>query len=277
LPAGAISVDLANRLAQEASKAATHVLGICIRALDYCPPVDITFGEYLRALITADRDLVQDDQRSYRVAFVTAFRARGIYPSDVKTLSVESLVWDSPPVPLSTIKAVLDRLSLDWDLMADRKTAYAASRGNALIVRQWLMDPDQVTADELTILGLVREPGPMTIGGVSGELRPIEVHSVRPARRVGPDGQLVSDVVVEITQTFRPTDQTQAVFRGGCTLLVDLRSKEVRYLVRKRVDHAGRLASQQAFAAASVDMLRASYFLRPDEGVEPFAMLHRDY
>jgi hypothetical protein len=277
LPAGAISVDLANRLAQEASKAATHVLNICIRALDYCPPVDITFGEYLRALITADRDLVRDDQRSYRVAFVTAFRARGIYPSDVKTLSVESLVWDSPPIPLSTIRSVLDQLALDWDLMANRRNAHEASRSNALMVRKWLMDLDQVSNDELTILGLVREPGPMTIGGITGELRPIEVHSVRPARRVGPDGQMLSDVVMEITQTFRPSDATQAVFRGGCTLLVDLRSKEVRYLVRKRVDHAGRLAGQQAFAAASVDALRASYFLRTDEGVEPFAMLHGVY
>jgi hypothetical protein len=277
LPAGAISVDLANRLAQEASKAATHVLGICIRALDYCPPVDITFGEYLRALITADRDLVREDQRSYRVAFVNAFRARGIYPSDVKTLSVESLVWESPPVPLSSIKTVLDRLDLDWDLMADRQNAYEASRTNAVKVRAWLMDPDDVSDDDLTILGLVRKPGVMTIGDVNGELRPIEVHSVRPARRVGPDGQMLSDVVVEITQTFRPSDPTQAVYRGGCTLLVDLRSKEVRYLVRKRVDHAGRLAGQQAFAAASVDMLRSSYFLRPDAGVEPFAMLHRVY
>jgi hypothetical protein len=228
-------------------------------------------------LITADRDLVREDQRSYRVAFVTAFRTRGIYPSDVKTLSVESLVWDSPPVPLSTIKTVLDRLSLDWDLMADRQKAYAASRDNAVKMHNWLMDPDQVSTDDLTILGLVRHPGPLTIGGISGELRPIEVHSVRPARRVGPDGQLLSDVVVEITQTFRPTDPMQAVFRGGCTVLVDLRSKEVRYLVRKRVNHAGRLAGQQAFAAANVDMLRASYFLRPDQGVEPFAVLHRAY
>jgi hypothetical protein len=277
LAAGAISVDLANRLAQEASKAATHVLEICIRALDYCPPVDITFGEYLRALITADRDLVRDDQRSYRVAFVTAFRARGIYPSDVKTLSVESLVWESPPVPLTTIRSVLDRLLLDWDLMGDRKTAFEASRSNARKMHEWLMNPAQVTDDDLTVLGLVREPGPMTIGAVTGELQPIEVHSVRPARRVGPDGQLLSDVVVEITQTFKPSDAAQAVFRGGCTLLVDLRTKEVRYLVRKRVDHGGRLANQQAFAAASVDMLRASYFLRPDEGVEPFALLHGVY
>ena len=33
-------------------------LNICIRALDYCPPVDLMFGEYIRALITADHDLV---------------------------------------------------------------------------------------------------------------------------------------------------------------------------------------------------------------------------
>ena len=45
---------------------------MCIRALDYCPPVDITFGEYLRALITADADLVPDDDRGYRVAMIGA-------------------------------------------------------------------------------------------------------------------------------------------------------------------------------------------------------------
>jgi hypothetical protein len=61
LPPGDIPVDLADRMADEASKAAGQVLKICIRALDYCPPVDITFGDYLRALITADRDLVPDD------------------------------------------------------------------------------------------------------------------------------------------------------------------------------------------------------------------------
>ena len=72
------------------------MLEICIRALDYCPPVDITFADYLRALITADADLVGVDKYGYRVAFLEAFQARGIYPDDVRTLSVESLRW-SPP------------------------------------------------------------------------------------------------------------------------------------------------------------------------------------
>ncbi|MEP6764551.1 MAG: S8 family serine peptidase, partial [Gemmatimonadaceae bacterium] len=47
---GAIHPDLVKRLAAEAVKAATHVLNMCIRALDYLPPVDVTFFEYLRAL-----------------------------------------------------------------------------------------------------------------------------------------------------------------------------------------------------------------------------------
>lgn len=91
LPQGELHPDLVNRLADEASKAAKHVLNMCIRALDYCPPVDITFGDYLRAIITADSELVSNDNRNYRLAFMDAFRRRGIYPIGIKTFSVESL------------------------------------------------------------------------------------------------------------------------------------------------------------------------------------------
>jgi len=91
LPAGELHPDLVNRLANEAAKSASHVLNMCIRALDYCPPVDITFGDYLRAIITADLELVIEDTKDYRLAFIGAFRRRGIYPAGIKTLSVESL------------------------------------------------------------------------------------------------------------------------------------------------------------------------------------------
>ena len=91
LPQGELHPDLVDRLAGEASKAAGHVLNMCIRALDYCPPVDITYGDYLRAIISADSDAIRDDQRDYRLAFIDAFRRRGIYPEGIKTLSVESL------------------------------------------------------------------------------------------------------------------------------------------------------------------------------------------
>jgi len=57
LPQGAIHPDLVNRMAEEAARISQRVLRMCIRALDYCPPVDITFGEYLRGIVTADQDL----------------------------------------------------------------------------------------------------------------------------------------------------------------------------------------------------------------------------
>src|SRR5690606_14473774 len=63
---GAIHPDLVGRLADEAARSAQHVLTMLIRALDYCPPTDIAFGEYLRAIITADYDLVADDDLNYR-------------------------------------------------------------------------------------------------------------------------------------------------------------------------------------------------------------------
>jgi hypothetical protein len=101
LQRGAIHPDLVGRLAREAAKSASHVLTMCIRSLDYLPPVDVTFFEYLRALITADFDFVADDRYNYRTAFVEAFRRRGIFPIDIdapttdtsRTLSVDTLRW----------------------------------------------------------------------------------------------------------------------------------------------------------------------------------------
>ena len=93
LPQGDIHPDLANRFADEAIKVSQRVLTICIRALDYLPPVDVTFGDYLRALITADVELVPDDPQRYRVAFIEAFRKRGIFPFDVLALGEDTLRW----------------------------------------------------------------------------------------------------------------------------------------------------------------------------------------
>jgi hypothetical protein len=278
LPAGAISVDLVSRLAREASKVAAQILNICIRALDYCPPVDIFFGEYLRALITADTDLVPYDKLGYRTAFIEAFRDRGIYPSDVKHLSPGSLLWEAPPLPLRSekVRIVLEKMSTGWDLNSKREEAYKLSEKNRWIFWDWLMNRDRVNDDEAAALGLLRIPTaqPFKIGDQDGELRPIEVHSVRPVRRVGPEGNILSDLVVEITQTFRPTAMPGARFRGGCTLIIDLPTAEVRYMVRKKVVSPYRFADQMKFGMASSDGLHGNYFADGAAAREPFALMH---
>lgn len=93
LPAGEIHPDLVSRLAREAATAAEGVLRMCIRALDYVPPVDVNFGDYLRAIITADYDLHLEDEYRYREAFVEAFWAWGIRPEGIDEPSVVKLLY----------------------------------------------------------------------------------------------------------------------------------------------------------------------------------------
>jgi hypothetical protein len=62
-------------------------------------------------------------------------------------------------------------------------------------------------------------------------------------------------------------------------VLVDLETREVRYIIRKRIDSAERLESQRSFlfesAAGSLD---ATYFSDPRRRQgEPFAALHGSF
>jgi len=273
LPEGALPMDLIGRLSQEAAKVAAQVMRMCIRALDFCPPIDITFGEYLRALITADSQLIPDDTRGYRTAVVSAFRDRGIYPPEVKHISPSSLIWEPPPLPLKNIEGVLKKMELGWDRNVRRDVAYRTSCENAKKMHAWLIG--EVDDEQFMALGLTRNIGTMSLAGIPGELRPIEVHSVRPARRISPDGQSHADLVIEVTQSFRP--KSGGRFRGGCTLVVDLEKNAVRYFVCKRVTKAERLTEQEAFTATLSDDERANYFALPARNDEPFAIFHRSY
>jgi hypothetical protein len=90
---GDIHPDLVNRLAQEAQRAADRALQMCIRAIDYCPPVGITFGAYLRAIVTADYDMNPIDRQNWRLAFIESFREWGISPRGARSMAEDSLLW----------------------------------------------------------------------------------------------------------------------------------------------------------------------------------------
>jgi len=121
-----------------------------------------------------------------------------------------------------------------------------------------------------------------------------EVHAVRPARRVGPDGQLTQNLIVEITQrrfAFADPDlQAKAdrgewpdsalekadfVFRGGCTLIYDLETARLRYCIRKNIRSENRLQRQRAFLSHPDSASLLATFFGAD-CAEPFALLHHD-
>jgi hypothetical protein len=295
LPVGQISHDLAGRLAREAAKVAGQVLNMCIRALDYCPPVNLDFGDYLRAIITADRDLVPDDDRGYRVAFISAFRDRGILPSNVRHLAEDSLIWETPPL----LKTELDELrklvvpeneadpekvlDLRWSMNTDRKSAYDTSHENGGKVHKWLKEWFQRDKGDRKgrreALGLDLPQRGMMLAGVTGDIHDFEVHSVRPCRRTAPDGSTHAMLVIEITQTFQSKSEG-ARYRGGCTLLIDLNNNKAKYIVRKWLRGGSGVAAQMQARALAAERAAALglRFIEPGDksyGVEPFALLHR--
>lgn len=280
--------DLVNRLTIEANKAATHILRMCIRALDYLPPVDVTFGEYLRALVTADSDFVPGDERSYRLALIEAFRRRGIYPEECRSLAIDNLLWEIPEEEIAI--GWIEGLELGYQ--QSRRDTWDAAKTNSAVLKAWL----EKTADprQIARLGLVLDDAaPKTIDRCPDTGLPeIEVHSVRLARRIGPDGQDMPQVVVEITQSRRayrdpavqkaqdagngPPRKADFLFHGGSTLIVDLLTRRVRYLVRKSVLNDRRLDAERNFRfAGTAETLGATYL-----GVcgcdEPLAFLHRN-
>lgn len=94
LQGGALHPDLVTRLSGECVRTAQSVLTMCIRAFDYLPPADVTFGAFLRALVTADWELNPLDEFGARAALIDACRRRGIFAAEAGSLAVNALLLD---------------------------------------------------------------------------------------------------------------------------------------------------------------------------------------
>jgi len=284
---GELHPDLVNRFAVEAVEAAKDVLTICIRALDYCPPVDINFGDYLRALITADRDVVANDIRGNRLAFIDAFRQHGIFPKNLRSLSEESLTWDHADAMAGytlitnlaqKLKPFFDRLSPS----GKRKERWETTRAQRKDLHDYLQDkfwmefgdPDLQRQTGLDF-GITREQ--------TGDAVRFEVHSMWPVQRQRPDGSVLNQVIFSILQ-HRPMgpEKDSPEIWGGCTFVVDLdrTTDTIRYVIRKPLfeqeKKGGRIAlAREARNDPEMVSLAATYAMA--SGEEPFAMLHTDF
>jgi hypothetical protein len=233
---GSIRAELADILASEASKLASQFLSICIRAIDYCPPIDLHLGEYLRALITADYDLVPDDRLGYREAFIDAFARRGLFPEGVLNLSEDALLWRPPTIELQPIQALhFSELRFAGD--PGRAADGAELRRQAEAVGAYVMRPD------LAPLFGCAMPDDRTLGG--DRVDPALVCSVRSLRRIGPNKEITCELVAEIVQRrwLAGSAGQRCEFYGGSTVIIGPNG-QIRYLIRKSIANAQRAATQ---------------------------------
>lgn len=217
---------LVRALAELASEVAGQFLNVCIRAIDYCPPVDMELSEYLRALVTADAEMVLDDKWGYREALMRSFRRRRLFPKHVEFMTEDAVRWGSPPTSLVIPELAFGRLKFDGDpaRAADAKEL----RRQAEALGAFVSVPRNAEAFQLVAPGTVPPKG---ITYVS----PPRVESIRCARRVSPDGSVMFDLMAEVLQTgTAERSGTLFDFTGGCTIVIDPFGK-VRYVVYKHV------------------------------------------
>lgn len=268
--------DLVGRVADEAAKTAQNVLTMCIRAFEYLPPVDLTYGDYLRALVTADYEVVPDDPLEQRNALIEAFRERGIVPRGVGSLALNALLW-----PPRTVSEPLPRQQVVDELQAG---AMAFMPAGTKAVRQW--DPQALNA------WAVRHANELDLD----EGRPIQVQGFHALYRVTREGQLRIELVVQFIQTAADKEfegLAGVPLRGGTTVVASS-DGQVRYVISKplpqkkpggadeRTAHAqARLSAQREFveeadlwdARAAFDT--EQYFARRMGARMSLARLHR--
>jgi hypothetical protein len=232
-PGADIPVPLARMLADHASTTASMFFRVCVRALDYCPPVDITFGDFLRAVITSDLDVYPIDEYGVRDAFMQAFRLRGILPDGASYFSETAIAWPTAG-PLPPIQ------DLEFG------------------------DPNGLTHEQQDAAGRtlrayldVREHREML--GFDPEL-PICVPSFHPMSRINEDGSVRTDMVVEVVQMrdaqfdAKQPGLGSFPFRGGATLIISkpplgtirrqeasggyMRHGNIRYVIGKHLNGA---------------------------------------
>ena len=259
-----IHPDLAARLSDEACKLAMHFVTMCIRAIDYCPPVDITFGDYLRAVITADHDLYPDDQYDYREALIEAFRLRGIHPDNVVSMSEDSLLWRS--VDPDEVMPVCAGLQID---LVNGQTR-PMEKNNGRVLSNFAAKYSK----ELRLMpNLAKQP---------------YAHSFHPLIRTN-DGfsrvQIVAELMQRIDVPLDPKDPKSPKIRryGGSTVHLDANGDNTftaRYIIYKSLGDAVRENRQRAHIERSAAARGASTYISGRDAIDTtvnFAAAHRGF
>ena len=231
---------------EQGADAADQLLTMAIRALDYAPPTDLQFSDYLSALITADRELVPDDGKyQYRKILLQSFRDYGVKPAS----------FNSPDGSWEACNAQL---------------TYDRSHFESM-----MRDPDEV----FRFIWENREELKLE------EHAYTKVTSVRPCLRIGPDGFALRETVVEYIQmvtlqaqelqSFDPpigkpegmSADEEVTLYGGASLIFDEYGR-LKYQVLNRINNSSRQTPRLKY------LWKYGYFANKDTEENLFARLH---
>jgi hypothetical protein len=153
-----------DRVVEEGVVAADYLLLMAIRALDYTPPVDLQFGDFLSAMITADWELRPDDSEyNLRNLLLASFDAYGISPASLGA--------------------------------NDRPGCWTAGTSGSLNYDRTHFEPMLRDADEVFAFIWENREALGVFEGAWGR-----VISVRPSLRIAPDGFPLRETVIEFIQ-----------------------------------------------------------------------------
>ena len=151
------------RAAEEGAKAASHVLTMVIRSLDYSPAVELEFEDVLDAILVSDEVVAPEDKHNYRGTLKTSFERYDIHRPTGRIVDV-----------------------------AAAGTPFRYDQVNAAALRTSKQEAYRFIWQNLDALGLSSDWY-------------LEVESLRPAVRLGPDGLLVQEVICDYSQVFELT------------------------------------------------------------------------
>ena len=215
LPEGELQADMVTLTRREAANAAQDVLTMCLRAFEYLPPVDVNFGNYLRAIVTADFALNPTDEFERRASLIDAFRLRGIYAPAVSSLAEEALRLSRPQeleraaIPPEVItEALASQFDVFDDISGRRIPRESAETGYG---SQGYPILHEFATKHAVALQL--DPG-----------LSIQVQGMHPSFHVSDNGQLLVELVAQWVQTPPAGDSRRVeiggtVLRGGTTAI----------------------------------------------------------
>lgn len=155
--------ELIDFVCRQARSAATMVQTMVVRALDYLPPIDISFATFLDAVVAADADLFPEDRYGFRRLLVESCRRRGIYPSRLPGHAAADLPLPARGEELPTRQALL---------VASHDLAGAAgrsSRSDPQLERSWRAALRVWGTTHSTSLGL--DPAALEVDGGNAGFR----------------------------------------------------------------------------------------------------------